>query len=223
MSTIAAVEAKTAQTPASQTKAVAKKKAERKGAHSTLDRLRNAARALFVARGYHETRPQDIARDAGVASGTFYLHFNDKQQAFLDFAEQAQNELLGQLTAALAGIDDRRDRLKAICNAVLNFGQSHPGLLQAAFVDPVFIAPNDENAWRMYDRLGQLVSLALRDEVSSNDYDLELISHGLCGLLRQAMIYASRKDFNREKMVEDLSLFIDQGLGRAQIAKEESL
>ena len=29
-----------------------------------------------------------------MANGTFYLHFADKQQAFLDFAEQAQNELL---------------------------------------------------------------------------------------------------------------------------------
>lgn len=204
------------------TAAVEPKKVERKGVHGTLERLRDSARALFVARGYHETRPQDIARGAGVASGTFYLHFNDKQQAFLDFAEQAQNELLKQMSVGLVGIDDRRDRLKAICNAVVDYGQSHPGLLQAAFVDPVFIAPNDENAWRLYDRMGQLVSLALRDEVGSKGFDLELISHGLCGLLRQAMIYAGRKDVNREKMVEDLSLFIDQGLGRPPIEKEES-
>ena len=44
-------------------------------------------------------------------------------------------------------------------------------------------------------------------------YDYELISHGLCGLLRHAMIYAGRRDLNREKMIEDLSLFIDRGFG----------
>jgi hypothetical protein len=32
-------------------------------------------------------------------------------------------------------------------------------------------------------------------------------------LLRHAMIYASRRDLNREKMIEDLSMFIDRGLG----------
>ena len=47
----------------------------------TLDRLRLAARELFVELGYHETRPQDIARRASVANGTFYLHFADKQQS----------------------------------------------------------------------------------------------------------------------------------------------
>ena len=29
-----------------------------------------------------------------MAKGTFYLHFADKQQAFLDLAEQVQNDLL---------------------------------------------------------------------------------------------------------------------------------
>ena len=71
---------------------------------ATLDRLRLAARELFVERGYHETRPQDIARLAGVANGTFYLHFTDKQQAFLDFAEQAQNELLEVMSDRLQEI-----------------------------------------------------------------------------------------------------------------------
>jgi AcrR family transcriptional regulator len=33
---------------------------------ATLDRLRLAARELFVELGYHETRPQDIARLVGV-------------------------------------------------------------------------------------------------------------------------------------------------------------
>ena len=46
-----------------------------------------------------------------------------------------------------------------------------------------------------------------------DEFDFELISHTLCGLLRHAMIYASRRDLNREKMTEDLSMFIDRGLG----------
>jgi AcrR family transcriptional regulator len=60
---------------------VKKKKVEKKSALkvAALERLRLAARELFVEVGYHETRPQNIARLAGVANGTFYLHFADKQ------------------------------------------------------------------------------------------------------------------------------------------------
>ena len=40
---------------------------------STRERLLAAARTLFVSRGYHLTRPQDVSRLAGVGYGTFYL------------------------------------------------------------------------------------------------------------------------------------------------------
>ncbi len=36
--------------------------------------------------------------------------------------------------------------------------------LQAAFVDPVLIAPQDANAWRVRDRLGHVASVALEEE-----------------------------------------------------------
>jgi AcrR family transcriptional regulator len=181
---------------------------------ATLDRIRGAARALFVELGYHETRPQDIARRAGVANGTFYLHFADKQQAFLDFAEQAQNELLEVMSERLQSVSGRRARWRVTCRALFDFASEHPGLLQAAFLDPVFIAPRDDHAWGMYDRLGHLVGVALQDEVENTGFDLELISHGVCGMLRHAMIYAGRREIDREKMIDDLSRFIDQGLGQ---------
>ena len=79
-------------------------------ADSSLAKLRRSAHKLFVKRGYHGTRPQDIARDAGVANGTFYLHFGDKKEAFLDFAEQSQNVLVSQYELRLAGVAGRRDR-----------------------------------------------------------------------------------------------------------------
>lgn len=179
----------------------------------SLERLRQAARLLFVQKGYHETRPQDIARQAGVANGTFYLHFADKQQAFLDFAEQAQNELLVVLEARLSHISGHRQLWALTCHALLDFGDDHPGLLQAAFIDPVFIAPNDDDAWRVYDRLGHLVSTVIRQMTDVDDLNVEMISHGLCGFLRHAMSYASRRSIDREKMITDLSRFIDQGLG----------
>src|ERR1700728_2357847 len=68
----------------------------------SLARLRAAARQWFVERGYHATRPHDIARAAGVGHGTFYLHFPDKRGCFLDFVELARKELDAFLRARVA-------------------------------------------------------------------------------------------------------------------------
>ena len=140
-----------------------------------------------------------------MANGTFYLHFADKQQAFLDFAEQAQNELLEVVSDRLQEISGSRARWRLTCGAAVDFCAEHPGLLQAAFLDPLFIAPRDGNAWGMYDRLGHLVSVTVMNNGSTysegdqqDEFDFEIIRHRLCGLLRLAMIYASRRDLNIE-------------------------
>src|ERR1700712_2921697 len=59
----------------------------------SLAKLKRAARKLFVERGYHATRPQDIAREAGLGHGTFYLHYPDKKACFLAFVDEARDEL----------------------------------------------------------------------------------------------------------------------------------
>lgn len=183
---------------------------------SSLERLRGAARILFVRDGYHHTRPQDIAREAGVANGTFYLHFRDKREAFLDFAAQAQEELLEQYRVRLEGVSQPRERLRTIFNTIVDFGTRHPGVLHAAFFDPVLIAPNDPGAWQMYDRMGHLLSAVVKDsnasELLGKRYDLELISHALCGMFGHAMTYAMRKGVSREKVIDELLMFIDQAL-----------
>lgn len=183
---------------------------------NSLERLRKAARLLFVREGYHQTRPQDIVREAGVANGTFYLHFKDKREAFLDFAAEAQRELLEEYRARLEGVARPRERLRTIFKTVVDFGTRNPGVLHAAFLDPVLIAPNDPGAWRMYDRMGNLLNAVVRDSDAADflggHFDLELVSHALCGMFGQAMTYATRKQLSREEVIDELMVFIDRAL-----------
>jgi AcrR family transcriptional regulator len=44
----------------------------------TRRRLMEAARQVFAAKGYPDTRVDDIARQAGASRATFYLHFKSK-------------------------------------------------------------------------------------------------------------------------------------------------
>lgn len=56
--------------------------------------LKNASRRCFNKGGYAQTGIGDIAKEAGVAHGTFYVHFDSK--------EAALDELLRDYTAALS-------------------------------------------------------------------------------------------------------------------------
>lgn len=56
-----------------------------------------AALDEFVARGFAATRLDDVARRAGVAKGTIYLHFKDKEALFQELIRTALVPLIGRL------------------------------------------------------------------------------------------------------------------------------
>src|SRR5437868_191015 len=59
----------------------------------------NAALDEFVARGFAATRLDDVAKRAGVAKGTIYLHFKDKEALFQELIRTALVPLIGRLAA----------------------------------------------------------------------------------------------------------------------------
>src|ERR1700748_3077961 len=84
----------------------------------SLARLKQAARKLFVERGYDATRPQDIAREAGLGHGTFYLHYPDKRACFLAFVEDARAELDVHLRSHRTAGQTLEERIAATLNAI---------------------------------------------------------------------------------------------------------
>lgn len=54
----------------------------------------------FVARGFAATRLDDIAKRAGVAKGTIYLHFKDKESMFEELIRTAIVPLVMRLVSA---------------------------------------------------------------------------------------------------------------------------
>src|SRR5262249_17059087 len=60
----------------------------------------SAALDEFAARGFAATRLDDIARRAGVAKGTIYLYFRDKESLFQDLVRAMLSPIIARLEAA---------------------------------------------------------------------------------------------------------------------------
>ena len=57
------------------------------GREKTREKLLTAARHVFVEKGYHDAKIDDIAERAGVGKGTFYLYFKDKRAVFAELVD----------------------------------------------------------------------------------------------------------------------------------------
>ncbi len=193
----------------------------------TRRRLLAAARELFVERGYDATRPQDIARVADVAAGTFYVHFADKREAFLGFTDQAAHELMERVHARARGESGFDAGLRASLEAVCEYADANPGVLRAALADEAVMTndgPRDES---LRARLAGDLAQSLRRNMMSgevrSDFDPELIGHAIVGLVQQALSFGHRRGVDRREMIDNLTRFCSRALARTEKPSEQEI
>lgn len=56
--------------------------------------MMGAALDLFARKGYHGTKISDVVKAAGVSQGTFYWHFQSKEQLTLELIEGGKEKLI---------------------------------------------------------------------------------------------------------------------------------
>jgi AcrR family transcriptional regulator len=78
-----------------------------------------AALEEFIARGFAATRLDDVARRAGVAKGTIYLHFKDKETLFEELIRTAIVPLVSRLAAPPSPGRSVRDTLEGFAKTFI--------------------------------------------------------------------------------------------------------
>ena len=104
-----------------------------RGPAATRAQLRQAGQALFAERGLHGVTTHDIARAAGVAAGTFYLHYPDKRALFAEIAHHAIALLRQRLETATAPAPDLRSAVPALSKALVAFAEEHREIVRILF------------------------------------------------------------------------------------------
>ncbi|AWL95230.1 MULTISPECIES: TetR/AcrR family transcriptional regulator [Bradyrhizobium] len=79
----------------------------------------DAAMEEFIARGFAATRLDDIAKRAGVAKGTIYLHFKDKESMFEELVRVVIVPVVARLTALPPPTGSVRDLVEAFASNFL--------------------------------------------------------------------------------------------------------
>jgi AcrR family transcriptional regulator len=99
----------------------------------TRRRLIEAGTELFARRGLYGVTSAEIARQAGVAAGTFYLHFKDKRELFRKIVFAALAQLRQREDAAAAGSGSRLAELRARYHELLRFAEENRNLVRVLF------------------------------------------------------------------------------------------
>ena len=183
----------------------------------SLSKLKSAARKLFVQRGYDSTRPQDIAREAGLGHGTFYLHYPDKRACFLAFVEEARQELDVYLRDARSQSGQNlEDVIAATLNAIYDYSDNHPGVLRAAMTDASVIdaegGPDISPTARWGQEWSDIIRGAVAQGVACDTYHMGVIGQAVAGALHQAALESARCQECRIVLADNLTRFVVRAL-----------
>lgn len=184
----------------------------------TRSRLLDAASRLFAKQGFEATRPQDIAREADVAVGTFYLHFSDRREAFVAFTARAADELMERARQRVIDSGTFEERLRSYLECLLDFADEKPGVVRAAFADEAVIGagaePTQEESLR--ERLAHALARGLEVGMDRGEfergYDARLVSHAMVGLIQQALHHGSQRDLGRDVVLDQITRFCARAL-----------
>jgi AcrR family transcriptional regulator len=67
-----------------------------------IERIHDAAAALFAERGYHATRMQDVAESVDMQKGSLYYYFASKEELLVSLVESRVGAALGMLATIVA-------------------------------------------------------------------------------------------------------------------------
>ena len=99
----------------------------------TRERLLAAGEQLFAARGLHAVTTHDIAHAAGVAAGTFYLHFRDKQALFREIAQASVAALRARMEHASESGKGHEEQVRARAFALVEFAAENRDVMRMLF------------------------------------------------------------------------------------------
>jgi len=77
-------------------------------------RILEAAIKVFAKQGFHQATISQIAREAGVADGTIYLYFKNKEDIMVNFFGYKTKQVFGRFREEVDKADNARDKLRLL-------------------------------------------------------------------------------------------------------------
>lgn len=91
--------------------------------------------------GYRGLTVDSIIADAGVSRATFYVHFKNKDDAFLRAGDAVLEEMIGRVVGAHQGEPDATSRVRASLGALLGYLSENPRAARMCIVESMSAGP----------------------------------------------------------------------------------
>jgi TetR/AcrR family fatty acid metabolism transcriptional regulator len=181
--------------------------------------LEGALRA-FARKGYYNTKVAEIASEAGVADGTIYLYFKNKDDLLISLFEDRMEWIIERLENELDRVEgDVVEKLRRMIELHVHLAVEEPDLAEFITVElrqSAKFVKEYENP-KFADYLGILQRLIEEGQASGafrGDLDSRLIGRAIFGALDEVLLTATLSTHHRDidKKTRQISTLLLDGL-----------
>jgi AcrR family transcriptional regulator len=179
---------------------------------TTLQAVLSAAEEVFADAGLHDAHMGEIAERAGVAVGTLYNHFADREALLAGLAEARFKEMLADMDLALKTTAEQRfePRVRALVVAMLTYYERHwkfmqiflqgeTGRYQRTF--PTLVEAMRHKMREVRIRVEKLIAQGVREKAIRAEAS-DLAAFFLIGMLRSLVMRRLYHDPSKGLVVE---------------------
>ena len=99
------------------------------------EKILKAAIKVFAKNGFHNSKISQIAKEAGVADGTIYLYFKNKDDILIRLFEEKLDEINNNLRAELEQAKDPKEKFKIFVRKHLTTVEKNRALAEVISVE----------------------------------------------------------------------------------------
>jgi AcrR family transcriptional regulator len=172
------------------------------------DRIVRAGYEVFCEKGYHNTNTAEIAKRAGVATGSVYSYFQDKKSIFLAMLDLYANDIAKGMFSEIEKLDTSLDMPILLNNIINSFIKSHV-ISKSAHEEMLAMSHLDEDVRQYFQAyrakiVEQLVEILFRHGIyPANAKEKIYLAYNLIEELCHEIVYHKQDNINYDIMIEE--------------------
>lgn len=178
-----------------------------------------AAVKVIAENGYHASQVSKIAKEAGVADGTIYLYFKNKEDVLVSVFEEKMGQFIDKIAKATSEQSDAESKLRVLINMHFSQLEENPDL---AIVTQLELRQSNytlrmqiNNVLKAYlTVIDEVIAEGINNKQFRDDINPALIRQMIFGTLDEVVTNWIMKDrkYKLGDQAEEVHKFLTQGL-----------
>lgn len=178
------------------------------------EKIISAGYNLFLEKGYFNMTTADIAKAAGLSTGTVYAYFKDKKDILITCLSNTSGQIKQQIIKELNGISEETDLFNTVKNIINIVIQSHKPFSKKYHDELMSLSYVDEDIANFFDNVRTSMIDAVLNQLRKSGFELKheneqsFLMYSILERLEDELVFDIYPDLNKEILIDECARVI---------------